>query len=98
MTKIQLATCFFVMFCQFNMNIAELKSCSEQHDKLELCLTQKGGYKKPLPLVLHTFFYLKAITDVDEDKNSISIQAELWCIWKDPGLALSAKSSEYAFT
>ena len=94
MTKIQLAVCFFVMVCQFNMNIAELKSCTEKHDKLELCLTQKGGYTKPLPLVLDTYFYLKAITDIDEDKNSISIQAELWCQWKDPGLRLSDESSQ----
>ena len=66
MTKIQLAVCFFVMVCQFNMNIAELKSCAEKHDKLELCLTQKGGctkLTKPLPLVLDTNFYLKPITD-----------------------------------
>ena len=89
MTKIQLATCFFVMVCQFNLNMADLKSCSENHDKLELCFTQKGGYKKPLPLVLETYFYLRKITAVDEAKNSISIQAELWCYWEDPGLALS---------
>ena len=82
------------MVCQFNLNMAELKSCSENHDQLELCLTKKGGYTKPLPLVLDTYFILKAITGIDEDKNSISIQAELWCIWGDPGLALSAKSSE----
>ena len=94
MTKIQLATWFFVMVCQFNMNIAELKSCAEKHDKLELCLTKKGGYTKPLPLNLTTYFYLKAITEVDEDKNSISIQAELWCEWKDPGLELSDDSTE----
>ena len=73
MTKIQLTT-FFVMVCQFNLNMAELKSCSEKHDQLELCFTQKGGYTKPFLLVLGTQFYLKAITDVDEDKNSISIQ------------------------
>ena len=94
MSKIQLATCFFVMVCQFNLNTAELKSCSENHDKLELCLTEDGGYTKPLPLVLDTNFYLKAITDVDEAENSISIQTELWCYWKDPGLALSKESAE----
>ena len=77
------------MVCQFNLNMADLKSCSENHDKLELCFTQKGGYKKPLPLVLETYFYLRKITAVDEAKNSISIQAELWCYWEDPGLALS---------
>ena len=94
MTKIQLATCFFVMVCQFNMNMAELKSCAEKHDKLELCLTLKGGYTKPLPLILDTYFYLKTITGIDEDKNSISIQAELWSEWKDPALRLSDESSE----
>ena len=93
MTKIQLATCFFVMVCQFNLNMAELKSCSENHDKLELCFTQKGGYKKPLPLVLFSQFFLKAITNIDESQNSISIHAELWCFWKDPGLAMSENLS-----
>ena len=89
MTKMQLATCFFVMVCQIILNMAELKSCSENHDKLELCFTQKGGYTKPLPLVLESDFFLKAITDIDESQNSISIQSELWCYWKDQGLALS---------
>ena len=94
MTKIKLAACFSIMFCLFNQNIAELKSCSEGHEQLELCFTKKGGYTKPLPLVLDTYFYLKAITDIDEDKNSISIQAELWSVWEDPGLALSNNSTE----
>ena len=90
MMKIRL---FVIMFCLFKMNIAELKSCSEDHSQLELCSTQEGGYINPLPLVLESFFYLKSITDVDEAKNSISIQAELWCTWEDPGIALSANST-----
>ena len=94
MSKIQLAACFFVMACHFNINMAELKSCSENHDYLELCFTQKGGYTEPLPLVLETELYLKAITGIDEGQNSISIQAELWCEWKDPALRLSDESSE----
>ena len=84
---------FLIMFCLFKLNIAELKSCSEEHPQLELCSTQEGGYINPLPLVLDSFFYLKSITDVDEAKNSISIQAELWCTWEDPGVALSANST-----
>ena len=94
MSKIQLAACFFVMACHFNINMAELKSCSENHDCLELCFTQKGGYTEPLPLVLETELYLKAITGIDEGQNSISIQAELWCYWGDPGLALSDNSAD----
>ena len=53
--------------------------------------------KMAIPLVVTTYFYLKAITDVDENKNSISIQAELWCLWRDPGIALSNNSTEQAF-
>ena len=94
MTKIQLAACFSVMFCLFNLNIAALKSCSKNHDQLELCFTKKGGYTKPFPLVLDTQLYLKAITDVNEDKNSISVQAELWSIWEDQGVALSNNLTE----
>ena len=93
MTKIQLATYFFVIVCQFNLNMSEFKSCTENHDKLEICLTKKP-YTKPFPLAIRTYFYMKEITDVDEDKNSISIQAELWSIWEDPGIALSNKSTE----
>ena len=82
------------MFCLFKLNIAELKSCSEEHPQLELCSTQEGGYINPLPLVLDSFFYLKSITDVDEDKNSITVLVELWCTWGDPGLALSNYTTE----
>ena len=98
--KIQLAfaNLSLIMFCLFNLNIAELKSCLEEHDHLELCSTKKGGYNKPLPLVaqpkLETSFFLKSITNVDEAKNSISVQAELWCYWGDHGLALSNNSTE----
>ena len=48
----------------------------------------------PSPLVLETELYLKAITGIDEGQNSISIQAELWCYWGDPGLALSDNSAD----
>ena len=82
------------MACNFNLNMAELRSCSENHEHLELCFTQKGGYTEPLPLVLETELYLKAVTGIDEGQNSISIQAELWCYWGDPGLALSDNSAD----
>ena len=94
MEKTHMVSIFFAIVYQFNLNMAELKSCSQNHDHSELCFTEKGGYTKPFPLVLDTQFYLKAITGVDEDQNSISIQAELWCYWGDPGLALSKNSTE----
>ena len=89
-----MASLFFAIVYQFNLNMAELKSCSQNHDYLELCFTEKGGYTKPFPLVLDTQLYLKAITDVNEDKNSISVQTELWSIWEDQGVALSNNSTE----
>ena len=82
------------MVCQFNLNKAELKSCSEDHHQLKLCSTQKGGYTKPFPLVLKTLFYVKEITGINEAKNSISMQLELWCNWNDPGVACSTDSAE----
>ena len=81
-----------------NLSKAELKSCLEKHKKVEICFKDKEGYSRPISdgkrMVLNTMFYLKAITEVDENRNSISIQAELWSYWADPGLGLSNNSTE----
>ena len=46
-----------------------------------MCFRDKEGYTRPLAikkLYLETQFYLRAFTEIDEDKNTISMQAELW--------------------
>ena len=69
--------------------LAKLKLCSQPQDKMsmkEVCLTNETGYSAPLPIHLELNFYFKNVIKIDEDLNSISIQANLWTYWTDPGL------------
>ena len=68
---------------------ADLKLCSEPQDKEALiCLTNATGYSPPFPIILTQELYFKNIIKINEDLNSISIQAQLWTYWSDPGLTL----------
>ena len=71
---------------------ADMKSCSEKHDKLEICLKGEEAYTIPLPVLIGSDLYLVEIIDIDEEKNSVSIQVDLWTIWKDPSLTSSNNS------
>ena len=85
------------MVCLFNLNWARLQSCDVKQDSVEMCYRDKKGYTRPLAiekLYLETQFYLRAVTEIDEDKNTISIQAELWSYWSDGGVGLSNNSTE----
>ena len=85
------------MFCLFSLNWARLQSCDVKQDSVEMCYRDKKGYTRPLAikkLYLETQFYLRAVTEIDEDKNTISIQAELWSYWSDGGVGLSNNSTE----
>ena len=73
------------------LSFANLKLCSKQHDKplkkeAFICLTNETDYSVPLPISLDLEVYFKNIIKIDEDLNSISIQADLWTYWIDPGL------------
>lgn len=81
--------CLFLMICSFKPNWATLKECAENHDQLELCLTSKDGYSKPFPVVVSTILDLKEIIEININKKSIKVQADLWAYWKDEGIALS---------
>ena len=59
-----------------------------------MCLTGDNGYVKPFPAIVETDLILKNLIEVDENKNSISAQFELWNLWEDPGIALSNVSLE----
>ena len=70
---------------------ANLKLCSEPADKPSkkeafICFTNETGYSAPVMtnLVLEVTF--RNVIKIDEDLNSISIQAELWTYWTDLGL------------
>ena len=73
---------------------ADLKSCSEKHDKLEVCFKGEEAYTIPLPVIVNSDLYLEEIIDIHEDKHSVSIQLNLWTMWKDPSLALSNNSAK----
>ena len=71
--------------------LAKLKLCSQPQDKMsmkEVCLTNETGYSAPFPIDLDLEVYFENVIRIDEDLNSISIQAELWTYWTDPGLNL----------
>ena len=46
------------------------------------------------PKSVDTTLSLRQISDIDLEKNSISIQVGLWTFWSDPSLALSHNSTE----
>ena len=86
--------CLFLLICNFKPNWADLKECGEPHNKLELCLTSKDviGYSPPFPVVVNTILDLKEIIEIDSNKRSIKVQADLWAYWKDKGITLSNDS------
>ena len=87
------------MVCLFDLILADqLESCDGKNDKAEVCYLNKEGYKGPLynssQTTIKPTFTLRAVTEINENENSISIQADLWSYWKDPGLGLSNNSTE----
>ena len=77
--------------CGFSF--ANLKPCQKPGNKLSknealICSTYETGYSAPLPINVEVEVYFKNVIKIDEDLNLISIQADLWTYWSDPGLAL----------
>ena len=77
----------------YEVSFANLKFCSELQDEQSkkgafICLTNETGYFAPLPIQLELEVYFKNVVKIDEDSNWISIQADLWTYWSDPGLAI----------
>ena len=85
-------TCLCLILFIFKLIWADMKSCSEKHDKLEICLKGEEAYTIPFPVLVGSDLYLVEIIDIDEEKNSVSIQVDLWTIWKDPSLTSSNNS------
>ena len=87
------------VFCTFKSSIAELKisdlkSCKEEKHESKICLTGDNGYLKPFPASVDSDLVLRNIIEIDQNKNSISAQFELWTSWEDPGITLSNISSK----
>ena len=76
-----------VIVCIFKACSADLMSCPEGK---KTCVND--GYVNPFPVFIETQIHLRTIGEVNEEKNSISIQIDLLSLWKDPGLIISNKS------
>ena len=82
--------CLFGLSCLINISYASLQLCSKSQEKLskkkEICFTNETGYSAPFPISLVLVVYIQNVIKIDEDLNSISIQAGLGTYWVDPGL------------
>ena len=81
--------CIWVILCLTEISFADLKNCSRSHEQPAICFKNETGYSKPFPTVLDVGVYFKDIVEIDEQKNLMSIQMDLWTFWSDPRLALS---------
>ena len=80
-----------IISCLCGFSFANLKICPKPDEQLPkkeafICLTNETDYSAPLPIRLDLEVYFKNIIKIDEDLNSISVQADLWTYWIDPGL------------
>ena len=85
---------FLIILHIFQISFADLRNCSKPHTKLAICFKNETGYSKPFPTVLDVGLFVKDIIEIDEQRNSIKIQMELWTVWRDPGLGLSTGEIE----
>ena len=85
--------CIFQL-CNAELHTSDLKNCKEEKHKSKMCLTGENGYFKPFLVIVNSDLILRNIIEVDQNKNSISAQFELWTSWVDPGITLSNISSK----
>ena len=85
--------CIFQL-CNAELHISDLKNCKEEKHKSKICVTGENGYFKPFPAIVNSDLILRNIIEIDQNKNSISAQFELWTFWEDPGITLSNSSSQ----
>ena len=71
----------FIWICLFKINWIESTDCSIDTKPLHMCASK--------PSVLDTLIRLDNIVSIDENDNSIGIQATISCMWKPPKLNLS---------
>ena len=80
------------LVCLFEFNLAELMSCTEKTNKTDVCFNDIGNHNAPKSV--DTTLYLRQISDINLEINSISVQVGLWTNWLDPSLALTNNSTE----
>ena len=79
--------CIFQL-CNAELHISDLKNCKEEKHKSKICLTGENEYFKPFPAIVNSDLILRNRIEIDENKNSISLQLQLWTRWVDKGVAL----------
>ena len=47
------------------------------------------SYQNPFPITLKTILHLREIVNIDEERNSISVQLIMHTFWKDQGITHS---------
>ena len=80
--------------CNAELHMSELKNCKEEKHESKICLTGENGYFTPYPVIVNSDLILRNIIEIDQNKNSISAQFELWTSWVDSGITLSNSSSK----
>ena len=63
-----------------------LRNCSEEEGANKVC---RNGNSKNYPIELDTSVYLKEIVEINEEKNSITMQMTWYNYWTDSSLAAS---------
>ena len=77
-----------IELCPAELRISDLKSCKEEKHESKICLTGENGYFNPFPVIVDSNLVLRNLIEIDENKNSISLQLQLWTRWVDKGVAL----------
>ena len=81
-------TCLLGLHCCY-----AIKSCYKEIRPNKHCFTWPNAnfstYSPPFPVEIGTKLYLREIDEIDEDKNSVSIDLAFATFWFDPKLDLS---------
>ena len=92
MTSIKMHSTFqiVIIVCLFKVVFSELKNCNDTNNPYKICVNSVENYRPTHPHELDTTLVLNEIVGIDEDENSISIQAMLISTWKrDPQLIVN---------
>ena len=84
----------FIITCFFKASEAQVKSCSKELHPNKICSTSDNSYVQSIPKDVETMLTLSEIVNIDENENSITIQAFLDSAWNDAGLNRSKGSDK----
>ena len=92
MTSIEMHITFqiVIIFCFSKVVFSQLKNCNDPNNPYKICVNSIENYRPSHPHELDTTLVLNEIVGIDEDENSISIQAMLISTWRrDPRLKVN---------